>query len=164
MDNILENTTPIVVKQGCYRMEHHPACERTQYILGPWNPGYHHNLSYRTTEKVLEKKLGLWNLRDTFFFVSTLNMSPVVDIYARFASNQTLDLQVSGMFSLLWANMHCFILGTPTKNQENASCTLWQSEQETRQECLQAFHANCCDYGQFYYTYNKTMCEMPSEC
>ncbi|KAL1446723.1 hypothetical protein MTO96_028755, partial [Rhipicephalus appendiculatus] len=66
---------------------------------------------------VPEKKLGLWNLRDTFFFVSTLNMSPVVDIYARFASNQTLDLQVSGMFSLLWANMHCFILGTPTKNQ-----------------------------------------------
>ncbi|XP_075725651.1 uncharacterized protein LOC119186383 isoform X2 [Rhipicephalus microplus] len=164
---ILKNKTPIVVMKGSYEAQNHPACEQTVFLPNKSDPGFHHNLTHRMITQRPHIMLGPWNKRDTFFFVGTAQMVPIVDINARFV-NQTLDSGVSGMFSLLFANNKCFVLKSPNGTKDfSGSCTLWVQESSNSsipEACDIAFFCNCTGYGAYNYTYNKTMCQYADIC
>uniref|UniRef100_A0A131YSP3 Lipocalin n=1 Tax=Rhipicephalus appendiculatus TaxID=34631 RepID=A0A131YSP3_RHIAP len=155
---ILNGTKAVYVVRGVFATRPYPICMRSVKLGSTTNQTFHHNLTYKS--KWSANHSTQWLTRNVTYKLGPEHKYPKLIIAALNATGGK-DPIVSGRFYISFANTGCFILTTRV-NQENSSCSLWQSNTTTpsvQEACKRAFDAASSLYKGHMYEYKASECD-----
>ncbi|XP_075725604.1 uncharacterized protein LOC142767563 [Rhipicephalus microplus] len=174
---LLNRTTPLVVLLSTDTRKDHPICWTTKKATN-LSVGFQHYLTYFKKDSKGRKKNGTWRERNTMWYVGPTNKEPTILLEAS-VTYQQLDMDVSGVYDIFYANTSCFIMATrqasegqsnkakrdlsPPRLRDNSRCLLWApngTKLSTVIDCYCAFWLNCSSFGSYTYRYNERKCNI----
>ncbi|XP_049524393.1 uncharacterized protein LOC125945981 isoform X1 [Dermacentor silvarum] len=137
---------------GVLRGNNH-ICWSSSRIFDNTVPGFHHNMTYYTTQNMKSTKSPILESRFPYWYVGTVEKVPTVLL--KVTDAKTREFNITGDYLILETQPSCLVMGILTGNTYNSTCLHWVAKNgftTNRTLCNNAFYKNCTNLrGDWYF-------------